>query len=403
MSESRANDNTNAESATRRKSGFWRVFKWAALAAGGGLVLLLGFVVVVAVPELRREVPPPEISGPDRVASKPSDLPSSSTSTTRSVDPPISGTSAILNLDDFPHLSPTMRSLTQAWLDQCAETDRALDRISDPTLRAQAAAFLENRKKIRALLNLPLEWDELEYREVVQKAERLKWQSYGNSRFYYALRGLDIGISAGSTPEDVIARRIERIERLIDVSSNNSIFRERDSLEQSFLQVMKGCPELAALFSKETMKIEPIESRIGFELDAHRRKWLMAAASGFRDNCRGQVFPPQTDRVVSRDEEAYALRQSGIRGKVALITHSCQDALIKSRVEDRIPRPLYQKTQTAGDLAIVFLVVNPANKEWDVLYKEKLTPQDRVTSGSETVKYEDLSTRTTSATLETGN
>ncbi len=52
------------------------------------------------------------------------------------------------------------------------------------------------------------------------------------------------------------------------------------------------------------------------------------------------------------------------------------------------------------------LVVNPANKEWDeetALYQEEVTRQDRVTSGSETVKYENLPTRTTSATLETGN
>ncbi|HPS02973.1 MAG TPA: hypothetical protein PLA90_15650, partial [Candidatus Sumerlaeota bacterium] len=109
--------------------------------------MFFAFLVVITIPNLWREVAPPEISGPNRVegnAAKPSAPPTPRT-LSGSADVSTSGTRP-LNLDDFPHLSPTMRKLAQGWLDQCAETDRLIAAISDPALRAQALSLLKDRE-----------------------------------------------------------------------------------------------------------------------------------------------------------------------------------------------------------------------------------------------------------------
>jgi hypothetical protein len=403
MGETGLNEGAKTGAATRRKSGFWRVFKWAALAGGGGLVLLLGLLVAIAVPDLRREIPPPEISGPDRVASNSSDLSTSSTSRTQSGGDSTSGTSAVLNLDDFPHLSPTMRSLTQAWLDQCAETDQALDRISDPTLRAQAAVLLENRGKMHALLDFPMEWDKFEWIEGFNQINKLRVKPFGELSVYFSLSKLR---DPHCNLEDRIALEVEKIE--FRFYTSRAINQKINRNEQALLSVMKGCPEFVIAFSKEMPKVDSIKRRMHIELAVHHRKWLQVTKEGFYNEAWGwdlnHILPGES-LYVSRDEEAYALRQLGIRGGVGLVTRSCEVAL-KSHMENRIPRPLYNATQRIGDLAMFRLIVRPEYKEWEdetALLKEKQTQQDRATSGSETVKYEDLPTRATSATLETGN
>ncbi len=146
------------------KRGFWGRFLFRGMIVGGiFLVLLLAFLVAVTVPNLRRKVSPPEISGVEQVERNTSESSTSPTSGTLPASDSTSGTQPILNLDDYPHLSPKMRELTQAWLDQCAKTDKALDTITDPTLRAQVRTYLKEQRKIQAFLNLPLEWDNLRF------------------------------------------------------------------------------------------------------------------------------------------------------------------------------------------------------------------------------------------------
>ncbi|HNY27666.1 MAG TPA: hypothetical protein PKH31_09825 [Candidatus Sumerlaeota bacterium] len=149
-----------------RKAGWRRFFLWTLLGTGVLFFLALVLLIALTVPNLRREVTPPEVSGAHRVGQSKNapDHPTAPTSGTLSVSVSPSGTSP-LNLDNFPHLSPTMRKMTQDWLDRCAETDRALAAIADPALRAQMAELLKDRGNMRAFLNLPLEWENLPYEE----------------------------------------------------------------------------------------------------------------------------------------------------------------------------------------------------------------------------------------------
>jgi hypothetical protein len=114
------NANSDNTPSTPPKRGGWRrLFLWGALAGGVVFVLLLIILIALTVPNLRREVAPPEVSGAHRVTqsqNSPEHL-TLPTSGTLSVSVSTSGTQPF-NLDDFPHLSPTMRKMTQEWLDQ---------------------------------------------------------------------------------------------------------------------------------------------------------------------------------------------------------------------------------------------------------------------------------------------
>ncbi|HNY29211.1 MAG TPA: hypothetical protein PKH31_17700, partial [Candidatus Sumerlaeota bacterium] len=123
------------------KRGFWRrLFLWGLL-GGGVLFGVLGvFLIGIALPDLRREVAPPEISGMEQIARV-----DNTRETPRLDDAPTSKTAAldlsgqvVLNLDDFPHLSPTMRREAETWI-KTWNTRIVPDTlaIEDPVLRNQ--------------------------------------------------------------------------------------------------------------------------------------------------------------------------------------------------------------------------------------------------------------------------
>ncbi|HPS03555.1 MAG TPA: hypothetical protein PLA90_18635, partial [Candidatus Sumerlaeota bacterium] len=248
----------------RRKNGVWRVCKWPLLVGGGGLFLFGIFLIAISLPNLCGELPPPEISGPERVARKTSDSPDPGISGTGGVSSsaPTSTTHSLLNLDDFPHLSPTMRNLTQDWLDQCAETDQALAAITDPALRAQAAALLKNRGEINAFLNLPLEWgEESDWIVEVKKTRGERYQVIYGGIFTNAALWL----------YHYYPNRLDEYkERLKDHAGSEP------SNPEEIIKILETYPVFADMVGKEVRKMGAVSDRMRFESYAYYCKWYKA-------------------------------------------------------------------------------------------------------------------------------
>lgn len=301
------------------KRGFWRrLFLWG-LQGGGVLFGVLGvFLIGIALPDLRREVAPPEISGPERVALSPDSSKNtfSPTTGTLSVSGDASGTSGSLNLDDFPHLSPKMRELAQAWLDQCEETSQALDTITDPALRAQAVEYLKKRK-IREFLNLPLEWGTCPYKEALRHVKD---------------------------------NRFDRFYGLIVDSANLLRFREQ-------------CPVFYKAYTKEVYCFMNASIRFSFEFSMFSEHW--------GNTTRLCVFPKmmllvpdspiQEDENLLWEEEVYSWRQMGVKGTVGLTARSYQRALMKVAKDRR--SPLIRKLYAAGGAVAFAMTGEPEEEE----------------------------------------
>jgi len=318
------------------KRGFWgRVLFRGMLIGGIGLVLFLAFLITITLPNLRREVAPPEISGPGQVERNRNASPSSTTPTSGT----LSGTAAdsLLNLDDYPHLSPTMRKLTQAWLDQCAETDKALETISDPTQRAQALEFLKDReKKIAALLSLPLEWENLTFSKAQERQTQLRLPESYNS-FCKAL-GLRYNFS---WPQGEPGEKCP-------------------------------IPEFGAALGKEMYWSLIACNRMQFELRVHHRFWDVAAYTCIA-NSDGQnaaqtgslpANHPEWVEVNTWEEEVYCLRQNpGVRGWVGLVGRSYQHAL-DSVMGYQPDNPILSVTRGAGKLLTIPTIIGPGTTRW---------------------------------------
>ncbi|HNY29045.1 MAG TPA: hypothetical protein PKH31_16860, partial [Candidatus Sumerlaeota bacterium] len=256
------------------KKHFGRFLLWAALVGGLCLFLFLVLLVAVTTPNLRREAAPPEISGPKQRER----LSGASDSPTSKALPPsggvTSGTHPLLNLDEFPYLSPKMRELAQAWLDQSAETDRALDSVADPVLHARIAAFLKGRgAKMRTFLNFPLEW--------------------GDQPFQKTLDALAL-----------------------------YRFSNRDETDtEAWKQILLQCPEFADVFEKERGRSSVLKFRLSFEFCAERQHWNSAAEwCAAADRMSHLDYPdlaPLRD-MNGWDEEIYCWRQMGPTGLAAL-------------------------------------------------------------------------------------
>jgi len=325
-----------------RKGGWRRFFLWAALAGGVVFILFLSALIALTVPNLRREVTPPEVSGAHRVTqSKNSpDRPTAPTSGTLSVSTSTSGTSP-LNLDDFPHLSPTMRKMTQEWLDRCAETDRALAAIADPVLRAQAAELLKDRGNMRAFLNLPLEWGSRSYEEAYRRVWEWHHVPEGDTNTYLP-------------------------------PMPYSLYCDKDFAWG--LQFIETCPEFKMAIGKEISYIPRAFERMNFELCVSKgAHWDIAA---FYCNYRHAYFSPDRGGVpiipksenerkqyeewgkldawtheewrkqYTWDEEVYCLRQMGVKGLPFLTVSSYQHALYTQT--GNLQSPVYRKLQGAG-------------------------------------------------------
>jgi hypothetical protein len=348
------NSNPNSETpcSTLPKRGGWhRLFFWGLL--GGGLLFLLMalFLVSITLPNLR-EVPPPEVSGPHQVvqSQKSSNHSTSPTSGTLAASASTTGTQSF-SLDDFPHLSPPMRELTQVWLDRCAETNQALEAIPDPTLRAKASVSLKIRARVQNLLNLPLRWDQRSNEEV---------------RKYLH----DWGILGESIPKEELdmARASSPLvpELMYYDSGSESRLEEVKVLSQNH-------PEFVRALRKELVSTLAIRDRMDYEFTIHKEDWRLAT-----DQCRDprwlfnrdefgtlmlerlgrgtiygyagrayDVARKETDENRVRatnsmwNEEAYCWRQRGIRGMIGLGARSYQRAL-EGELKEQAHTPLHK-------------------------------------------------------------
>jgi hypothetical protein len=255
------------------------------LIGGICLVFLLAFLIAVTIPNLRREVAPPEISGPEQAERNRTAPSTVATSGTLVSDAALtSGTRPFLNLDNFPHLSPTLRRLTQAWLDRIPATDKALETISDPVLRAQIRAFLMESRQIQAYLNLPLTWD--------NKAEnnRVEWTCY-------------------KTP--------------------NPTMPSFESFE-TWHHFLATYPEFKSVFQLEEACADVLRERMQFESLVHNGAWEDAAYICARGDQYSHINSPllqKWEQLSGWEEEYYCLRQMGAAGWICLAGRSYQRAL----------------------------------------------------------------------------
>jgi len=301
MVDSNANSNTPTSPPTKR-GGWRRLFFWGFLASGGGLFVLLVFLISVTVPNLRREVPPPDISGPQQVSQSQSS-PDHPTSKTLSISSPTSGTQSFLNLDEFPLLSPKMRKLTQAWLDQLDTTSQALETISDPAQRAQVLAYLTaSRERIREILNLPLKWDNQTFEDT---------DRYLNARSVHPYSEIP----------------------------NPAMPSFKDYGEWNLFR--STYPEFDKAFQQEEFNSFILTYRMGFEFYIHNGHWNSAAYNCIVADKRHCSTSTLRGDMNSWEEEVYCLQQMGAPGWAGLAGRSYQRAL-DSRWQDQ---PVINKFQ----------------------------------------------------------
>jgi hypothetical protein len=300
-----------------------------------GLVFLIG----ITLRDGRREVAPPEISGPGRVAvsqdfSKDASVP---TSGTLSVSGDTLGTSGSLNLDDFAHLSPTMRKLAQAWLDQCEETSRALDSITDPVLRAQALGYLKDREKVWAFLNRPLEWGRLgyeSYQKAVENFNRSGCPPYTERERLYA--GPEISYTASGEFASGLGKSLDEVEAF-----------------------QKKCSKFVMAFQKEKTRFEVLARRTFLEFCIQNGHWVEAVGAcgnAARESQGGDNFQffrweysrtPEFGEVSTWDEELYCLQQSNLGASYKTV-RSYQH-LLDTRLQGRVPQELFLGLRGVGD------------------------------------------------------
>jgi hypothetical protein len=226
-----------------------------------------------------------------------------------------SATQAQENLDDFPHLSPTLRNLARVWFERCAETDKAIETIPDLTLRRQAIVFLEGRReKMRAFLNFPLEWKS----------------------------------PPGPQTEEIWTR---------------FRFYNRDAVdEEAWNNLLTQYPDFADVLEREQRRLHVARFRMFFELCAHNRRWDEAAewcASAERISRLDYPDLSEFREVSQWDEEVYCWRQMGPTGVLALSARSYQRAL-DTRMQNLPTSPFYHRLRMAGDLVV-----------WSVIMREK--------------------------------
>ncbi len=320
------------------KHRFRRFLLWIVL--WGGSLVFLGVVLLIGItlPDLRREVAPPKISGPERVTQSQDSSKniSSPTSGTLSVSGDTSETSGSLNLDDFPHLSPKMRELAQAWLDQCEETSRALDTIADPALRAQALGYLKDREKVWALLNRPLEWGRQgfeAYRNAVENLRLGRPYSAERERIYV---GPEISYTASGEFSTGSGKSLEEVK-----------------------EFRKKCGEFVMAFQKEKTQFEVLVRRSFLEFciqDGHWAEAAVACDRNARQSQGGDNFQffsgeyhrtPEFGEVSVWDEELYCLQQSNLGASYQAMRS--YEHLLDTRLQGRVPQEVFLGLRGAGD------------------------------------------------------
>jgi hypothetical protein len=237
-----------------------------------------------------------------------------------------------------------MRNLTRDWFDLCAETDQALAAITDPALRAQAAALLKNRgKATNEFLNRPLEWGKggdwmTEEFQNYRKRDAI----YGEYCIFRMLRWINC------VPTDFTQLRI---------AWRNYPGFDPQKVDE-LAQLLEKCPAFSATISKEATRLRDISGRMDFEFYVYHRKWDWAAEESYIRYREPIHFlrddPPPLEeplQVTSLEEQMYCMRQMGIRGKVGVVARTYRQAL-RSHWKKQNPERRFDRIEfyNVGDL-----------------------------------------------------
>jgi hypothetical protein len=285
-----------------------------------GVFLLFSLGLIgISLPNLTQKVSPPEISGPrqlERIAQngevsrtdkngetpRPDDEP-----TSRTVIVDASGRE-VLNLRDFPHLSPTMQLLTEEWIVAWKELEKIAKVDNDSTNSARARQRLfQIAQYIQGYLNFPLEWGNISYQKALDK------------EFMFLLQnGLACNSILGDLPDEQVA--LPFAMRL------DSICFDMRSRLLSELAIQHG---------------EWRDSILAFsQINTYRRHQEYYDSSQIAQRCW--------------EDELYCWRQMGLAGQVGLIARS---------YEKRIPPS--QTPNLKNDLMHL-----PAEVSWNFMISE---------------------------------
>lgn len=285
-----------------------------------GVFLLVSLSLIgISLPNLTREVSPPEISGPRQIKkiapNGETTRPGENETTPRPDDAPTSRTvildasgREILNLRDFPHLSPTMRLLAEEWITAWKELEKIAEADSDSTTSARAQQKLvQTAQYIPGYLNFPLEWGKISYQEALDKEFNFLLQN-----------GFARNSILGALPDEQVA--LPFAMRL------DSICFDMRSRLLSELAIQHG---------------EWRDSILAFsQINTYRRHQEYYDSSQIAQRCW--------------EDELYCWRQMGLAGQVGLIARS---------YEKRIP--LSQNPNLTNDLMHL-----PAEVSWNFMISE---------------------------------
>ncbi len=288
----------------KKKKWFWRLLIGGV--AGFGLVCL--GLIAISLPNLTREVVPPVISGPRQLekveqsremshSDENRETPSTDdTPTSRTIIVDAAG-QEILNLRDFPHLSPTMRYLAEEWIVAWKELEEAIGANTGSATPSQIRQkLLQSVEDFKACLNLPLEWGKMSYQETYDKLiENLESDAFRNGMHNDFRDGTESSLA------------VLRVLRKLDVVRGN------------------------------------MTSRVRSELAIQYGEWGEAVRASSEINTYREYQRPYDSRPVieqCREDELFCWRQMGLTGRIGLVARS---------YEERLPR--VQKPSLTNDLA----------------------------------------------------
>jgi hypothetical protein len=276
----------------KKKKWFWRLLIGGLAAFGLVSLGLIG----ISLPDLTRKVSSPVISGPRQLEKTARDgetaLPDGNGETPRSDDAPTSRTvlvdasgREILNLRDFPHLSPTMRYLAEEWIVAWKELAPAqdLDQESTTTLYIQEKIG-KSVEAFRQYLNLPQEWEKIPYQEALDKESIMR-------------------MKASSVLADLRA--------VLAGKRNDSLLYDSSLLQYKTLDRDMG-------------------NRMQSELAIQHGEWRDAVHALFRFNTYRRDAERYDSLPVTQqswEDELYCWRQMGVAGQIGLIARSYEESI----------------------------------------------------------------------------
>jgi len=270
------------------KKRLWRLVFWT---LGTFLLVSLG-LLALSLPDLTRKVAPPVISGSHPFEKTPQNgevsRPDENGETPRTDDTPTSRTvlvdasgQEILNLRDFPHLSPTMRYLAEEWFVAWKELEKIAEVDSDLATRTLIQEKMQRLVEgMKRYLDLPLAWK--------------------NDTHY------------------------DFIFKMTEIGEKNSLNLE---VLSTFCRINEvGTPgEWARLKSIH----DDMNNRIQSELAIRHGMWGAAVDDLYRINSGYEKS--YDSRTVTRqcwEDELFCWRQMGLAGQMGLVARSCEERFL---------------------------------------------------------------------------